>query len=95
MNSEGDTSTGSLLKVLIHEATHATIKSNHNSKSEERKCETRALTKASELFKTGKIKDFEIINGSNIYISQLDKEDDVKEFIDKWLNLGYSDLPED
>lgn len=94
LNSEGDISTGTLLKVLIHEATHATINSDHNSKNEERKCETRALAESSELFKQGEINDFEIINGSGIYISQLDTEDKIAQFVEMWLSMGYNDLPE-
>ena len=94
LNNLGDNSTGSLLKVLIHEVTHSTINSEHNSKSEERQCETRALTYASELFQQGKLNDFEVINGSNIFISQLDTDEKISQFVEMWLNMGYKDLPE-
>lgn len=94
INSKGDTSIGSLVKVLIHEATHATINSQYNSQEEERQCETRALVKSYELFKQGKIDDFEIISGSNIYISQLDSENKISDFVEEWLRRGYSNLPE-
>lgn len=93
-NNDGDNSTGSLLKVLIHEATHASIRSEHNSKGEERQCETRALTKASELYKQGKLNDFEIMKGSGIKLSQLDTSDKISDFVEEWLRRGYNDLPE-
>ena len=91
-NTEGDYSSGTLFKVLIHEATHATVKSQYNSQEEERQCETRALTMAYELFKQGKIDDFKITK--NICISQLNSDGKISQFVEQWLqNDCYKNLP--
>ena len=96
--NEGDSipSIGSLVKVLIHEATHSTLnKTKPDTKNDERKCETRALKISHQLYKEGKIDNFEIIQNSNIYIKNLDSSEKLDSFIEMWLKLGYKDHPEE
>ena len=83
---------GNFIKVLIHEATHASIKSGNNTKDEERKCETRAIQGALKLYKAGEIDNFPIINKR---LSELEDENTLNQFIEEWLTkCGYGDYPE-
>lgn len=86
---------GSIVKVLIHEATHASIKSQRDSKKEERQCETRALNLAYQLYKEGKINNFEIMQNSRIDIKSLDNQKKINSFVEMWLNMSYKDYPEE
>ena len=83
---------GNFIKVLIHEATHASIKSCNNTKDEERKCETRAIQGVLKLYKAGEIDNFPIINKM---LSELEDENSLNQFIEDWLvKCGYGDYPE-
>ena len=77
----------SLVKVLLHEVTHATIKSGKPTDEEESVCEKRALTLAYKLYKDGKINDFKIINGLKISLSDLDEPAKTDNFVRGWIEM--------
>ena len=79
--------TSSLVKVLLHEVTHAMIKSGKPTDEEESVCEKRALTLAYKLYKNGKINDFKIINGLNKSLSDLDKPEKIDNFVSRWIEM--------
>lgn len=76
-----------MIKILIHEVTHASKKSAVISQEEERKCEVRSIKQTAKLVNKGVLKPFDVYNADIRILAINDKLLNSK--LDDWLKGGY------